>query len=495
MNTQHQTPLRHVRIQISGSVKNVGLRLPEYADLLSVAPEKLAECIDSIVPCPDSPGHELAPPDHARHIARALACLSAGAYWDNNPQPAPKSMPPSGKVVGREESSMIMQAGLDAWLTAGRFNDSFEKGLSELFGLRKCITVNSGSSANLAAVSALTSPLMKDRRLMPGDEIITAAAGFPTTINPILQNGLVPVFVDSELITCNIDPAAVEAAIGPDTRAIFAAHTLGNPMDMHALARICQKHGLLLIEDCCDALGSKFDGQNCGAFGLAATCSFYPAHHITMGEGGAVLSNDLAFMRAAESFRDWGRDCFCPPGKDNTCNNRFTRQMGQLPYGYDHKYTYSHIGYNLKISDMQAACGLAQLDKAAAFIQRRKDNHALLLNALRNLGLDEDLILPGKHDLADPSWFGFLMLVRNTGMRADLVAYLEQKGIGTRLLFAGNATRQPSMQDAKFRISGSLDNADLIMNNAFWIGIWPGLSESQILAAAEAIGIFFGKGW
>lgn len=349
--------------------------------------------------------------------------------------PGQSKIPPSGKVVGEPEVENLIEASLDLWLTAGRFSDQFEAAIARAFGATRAIAVNSGSSANLVALSTLTSQQLGARALKPGDEVITAAAGFPTTVNPILQNGLVPVFVDSDLATGNIDPALIEAAISPRTKAIMAAHTLGNPMDMREIMRIARKHDLWVVEDCCDAFGSTLDGQLCGTFGDIGTLSFYPAHHITMGEGGAVFSRDPLLMKIAESFRDWGRDCYCPPGKDNTCGKRFCWKLGQLPEGYDHKYTYSHAGYNLKITDMQAAVGLAQLQRLDGFIARRRANHAALAQELRAHGADQHLLLPEVLPGADPSWFGFLMVLKPDApcTRNALTAYLEQQGIGTRL--------------------------------------------------------------
>lgn len=403
-------------------------------------------------------------------------------------------IPPSGKVVGAPEVRLMTDAAMDCWLTAGRFSDEFESRLAKILGTARVLAVNSGSSANLAALSALTSPSLGERRLKPGNEVITAAAGFPTTINPILQNGLVPVLVDSRLDDGNIDCDQVEKAIGPNTKAIMAAHTLGNPMDMRRLRALSDKHKLWMIEDCCDALGSRLDGELCGSFGHLATLSFYPAHHITMGEGGAVFSKDLGLMRLVESFRDWGRDCYCPPGKDNTCGKRFCWKMGDLPQGYDHKYTYSHAGYNLKITDMQAAVGLAQLDRLGGFIEARKSNHAKLSQALLDMGFDKFGTIQKPIEGADPSWFGFLITLREDcgAARKDVVEYLESKGIGTRLLFAGNVSRQPYFKGREARIPFPLSNADALMERAFWIGIWPGLEDEEIAHMATTLGTYFG---
>jgi len=407
-------------------------------------------------------------------------------------EPGVTTIPPAGKVVGAPEMELMVEASLDAWLTTGRFNDQFEAKLAQLIGVRHLITVNSGSSANLVAFNTLTSPKLGARAIQPGDEVIGVAAGFPTTVNPIIQFGAVPVFVDVELGTYNIDVTKLEAAIGPKTKAIMLAHTLGNPYNLDVITALCKKYKLWLIEDCCDALGSTYRGQMVGTFGDIGTMSFYPAHHITMGEGGAVFTNDPELKMIAESFRDWGRDCYCPPGKDNTCGKRFCWKLGTLPEGYDHKYTYSHLGYNLKITDMQAACGLAQIDRAAGFIQARKDNFAYLKERLQSCA--EFLILPEATEGSDPSWFGFPMTLKpeaNTS-RVDLLTYLDQYKIGTRLLFAGNLTRQPYMIGRHYRVSGDLANTDRVMNDTFWIGVYPGLTREMLDFAIEKIEAFFG---
>jgi CDP-6-deoxy-D-xylo-4-hexulose-3-dehydrase len=354
------------------------------------------------------------------------------------------------------------------------------------------LTVNSGSSANLVAFMALTSPRLGDRAIRPGDEVIGVAAGFPTTVNPILQAGAVPVFVDVTLPTYNIDPALIEAAITPRTKAIMLAHTLGNPFNLEVVTALCRKHGLWLVEDCCDALGSTYQGQKVGTFGDIGTLSFYPAHHLTMGEGGAVFTRSAELRKILESFRDWGRDCFCPPGKDNTCCNRFGWKLGDLPQGYDHKYIYSHLGYNLKITDMQAACGLAQLDRLEGFIAARKTNFAFLRDRLRSC--EEHLILPEATEGSDPSWFGFLLSLREgaRAQRLDLLNHLNERRIGTRLLFAGNLIRQPYMAGRTFRVSGDLGNTDFVMNQTFWIGVYPGLTEPMLDYAASEIERFLG---
>jgi CDP-6-deoxy-D-xylo-4-hexulose-3-dehydrase len=408
--------------------------------------------------------------------------------------PGVSAVPPSGKSIGAEELKNMVEASLDGWLTTGRFNAEFQKRLAAFLGVKHLITVNSGSSANLIAFNTLTSPRLGDRAVKPGDEVIGVAAGFPTTVNPILQFGAVPVFVDVELGTYNIDAGKIEAAIGPRTKAIMLAHTLGNPYNLEVVTALCRQHGLWLIEDCCDALGSTYKGQLVGTFGDIGTLSFYPAHHITMGEGGAVFTNNGELRTIAESFRDWGRDCYCQPGKDNTCGKRFGWKLGDLPQGYDHKYTYSHSGYNLKITDMQAACGLAQLEKAPAFIAQRKANFAFLKDRLASC--EEFVILPRATTGSDPSWFGFPITLRDDApvSRADLLAYLNQNNVGTRLLFAGNLTRQPYMIGRRYRVSGDLSNTDVVMNNTFWIGVQPALTQEMLAFAAGKIQNYLGVG-
>ena len=400
--------------------------------------------------------------------------------------------PPSGKVIGAEELKNMVEASLDGWLTTGRFNAEFEKKLAAFIGIEHLITVNSGSSANLVAFSTLTSPKLGERAIQKGDEVIGVAAGFPTTVNPILQFGAVPVFVDVDALTHNIDASKIEAAIGPKTKAIMLAHSLGNPFNLDVVSGLCKKYNLWLVEDCCDALGTTYRGQMVGTFGDIATLSFYPAHHITMGEGGAVFTQHDELKAIAESFRDWGRDCYCQPGNDNTCGKRFCQQLGDLPYGYDHKYTYSHLGYNLKITDMQAACGLAQLEKAPKFIQARKDNFAFLKERLK--GCEEFVSLPEATEHSDPSWFGFpITLKENCPVtRLDLLTYLDQNKVGTRLLFAGNLTRQPYMAGTNYRISGDLTNTDNVMNNTFWIGVHPALSREMLEYSAAKIESYLG---
>ncbi|MYN17070.1 lipopolysaccharide biosynthesis protein RfbH [Rugamonas sp. FT107W] len=407
-------------------------------------------------------------------------------------EPGVTVIPPAGKVVGAPEMELMVEASLDAWLTTGRFNDQFEARLAKLIGVDFLITVNSGSSANLVAFNTLTSPKLGARAIQQGDEVIGVAAGFPTTVNPIIQFGAVPVFVDVELGTYNIDVTQLEAAISPKTKAIMLAHTLGNPYNLDVVTAICKKHKLWLIEDCCDALGSTYHGKMVGTFGDIGTMSFYPAHHITMGEGGAVFTNNPELKMIAESFRDWGRDCYCAPGKDNTCGKRFCQCFGTLPEGYDHKYTYSHLGYNLKITDMQAACGLAQIDRAPGFIQARKDNFAYLTERLQSCA--EFLILPQATEHSDPSWFGFPMTLKPEAnvSRVDLLTYLDQHKIGTRLLFAGNLTRQPYMIGRNYRVSGELTNTDRIMHDTFWIGVFPGLTREMLDFAVDKLEAFFG---
>lgn len=401
-------------------------------------------------------------------------------------------VPPSGKVIDADELTMMVEASLDGWLTTGRFNEQFETKLKKFLGVRSLLTTNSGSSANLLAFSALTSPLLGEKAVKPGDEVITVAAGFPTTINPILQNNCIPVFVDIDKQTHNIDPDLIEEAISSKTRAIMIAHSLGNPFDLDAVMRLCKKYDLWLIEDNCDALGSRYNGQLTGTFGHISTLSFYPAHHITMGEGGAIFTNTPKLAKIIESYRDWGRDCFCKPGCDNTCGKRFDWQLGNLPHGYDHKYIYSHKGFNLKISDMQAACGLAQLSKLDSFIQKRKDNFDFLYQSLQ--GYDEFITLPKATQNSDPSWFGFLITLKEHEIykRLDLLKHLDEAKIGTRLLFAGNLIRQPYMQNENYRISGELKNTDYVMENSFWIGVYPGITQEMLNFVANKIKSFFG---
>ena len=394
--------------------------------------------------------------------------------------PGKTTIPPTGKIIGNAEITNMVEASLDGWLTAGRFNKHFEEKLSQFIGIKNLITVNSGSSANLVAFSTLTSPKLKERAIKPNDEVITVAAGFPTTINPIIQFGAVPVFVDVKIPTYNIDEKAIEEAITPKTKAIMLAHTLGNPFNLKVVKSICEKNNLWLVEDSCDALGSKYEKKMVGTFGDISTLSFYPAHHITMGEGGAVFTNSIKLKMIAQSFRDWGRDCFCEPGEENTCGKRFDWQLGELPKGYDHKYIYSHAGYNMKITDMQAACGLAQIDRLAGFIKSRKNNFKYIYNSLKSH--QEYLILPKATENSDPSWFGFPITIREDSpiKRNELLRHLDGKKIGFRLLFSGNVTKQPYMIGKNFRISGNLKNTSTIMNNTFWIGLYPGLTNKQL---------------
>ena len=401
-------------------------------------------------------------------------------------------VPPSGKVLGANELQMMVEASLDGWLTTGRFNDAFEKRLGDYLGVPYVLTTTSGSSANLLALTALTSPKLGERQLKSGDEVITVAAGFPTTVNPTIQNGLVPVFVDVDIPTYQIKPEMIEAAVTDKTKAIMVAHTLGNVFDLTEARRVADKYNLWLIEDCCDALGSTYNGQMAGTFGDIATVSFYPAHHITMGEGGAVFTKDKDLRKLVESFRDWGRDCYCPPGCDNTCGSRFDQQLGTLPDGYDHKYTYSHLGYNLKITDMQAACGLAQMDRVEELVQARKDNYVYLKEGLASC--EEFIILPEATDNSEPSWFGFPITIReDSGIdRVELLKFMDQFKIGTRLLFAGNLTRQPYFENVEYRVVGDLTNTDLIMNNTFWIGVYPGLTNEHLDFVIEKFEEFFG---
>lgn len=396
-------------------------------------------------------------------------------------------VPVSGRVFDASDMQSLVDSALDFWLTTGRFNDEFQTKLAARVGARYAMTVNSGSSANLVAFSALTSPMMRERRLEPGSEVITAAAGFPTTVNPSMMWGMTPVFVDVDIPTYNILAERVEEAITDKTRAIMAAHTLGNPFRADLLAELAEKHDLWLIEDCCDALGATLNGRHVGTFGEVGTLSFYPAHHITMGEGGAVFTSNPTLRRAMEAFRDWGRDCYCDPGKENTCLRRFDWQLGELPYGYDHKYIYSHMGFNLKITDMQAAVGVSQLAHLEDFVAARRRNFNLLKDGLRDL--EDVFILPEATVGAEPSWFGFLLTVREDApfTRDQIVRELNGARIGTRLLFGGNLTRQPYMLGRDFRVHGELTNSDRIMRQTFWIGVYPGLGEPAIAYMLDVI--------
>lgn len=396
------------------------------------------------------------------------------------------SVPVSGKVLYSDDFTSLVDSCLDGWLTAGRFTTNFERSLANFIGTRHALFVNSGSSANLVALSALTSKKLGERALKPGDEVITVAMGFPTTINPIIQNGLIPVVIDVDLYTLDAKSTLLEEAISPKTKAIMMAHTLGNPFDLDTVQRLCKENNLWLVEDSCDALGSTYRGQRTGSFGDTATLSFYPAHHITTGEGGAVFVKSPLVKKQVESFRDWGRDCYCETGKDNTCSKRFGWQLGDLPDGYDHKYTYSHIGYNLKATDMQAALGLSQLSKIEYFIQKRKDNFEYLS---KNLSIIEGLSIAQATPNSDPSWFGCPITLdpNHPVNREDLLRYLDSRKIGTRLLFAGNITKQPAYKDIQFRVVGDLTNTDIVMKRSFWVGVYPGLTRQMLDYVIESI--------
>lgn len=426
-----------------------------------------------------------------RQILELVARFHQKAYAPRKFVPGESLIPVSGKVFDAEDMMSLVDSSLDFWLTSGRFADQFKKEFSEFLGLPHIVPCNSGSSANLLAVTALTSELIGDRKLKAGDEVITVAAGFPTTVNPILQNGCVPVFIDVDLPTYNVDVAKLESALSTKTRALMFAHTLGNPINLDVVVEFCRKHELWFVEDNCDALGSTYRGQLTSTFGDVATFSFYPAHHITMGEGGCVVTRHAQIKRALESFRDWGRDCWCAPGKDNTCNKRFNWKLGQLPAGYDHKYIYSHIGYNLKLTDMQAAVGVSQLRKIPGFIAARKHNWQRLRAGLEPF--QELLILPEATEHSDPSWFGFLITVRPDApfSRHELIRVLEERKIATRFLFAGNLLRQPAYMSAPHRVVGELTTTDLIMNNSFWIGVHPALTDEMVDYMIEVFGLFF----
>jgi CDP-4-dehydro-6-deoxyglucose reductase, E1 len=408
-------------------------------------------------------------------------------------------VPVSGRVFDGEDLVSLVDSSLDFWLTTGRFAHQFERRFAKVFGRRHCVLVNSGSSANLTAFSALTSPKLGSRRVKPGDEVITTASGFPTTVNPIIQQGAVPVFLDVHVPTYNVDVTHLEDALSDKTRAVMIAHTLGNPFDLGTVAKFCEEHDLWLVEDCCDAVGATYDGRHVGTFGQFATTSFYPAHHITMGEGGAVICHQGKLKVLAESFRDWGRDCWCEPGKENTCGKRFDQQFGDLPHGYDHKYVYSHIGFNLKLTDMQAAIGLAQLDKLDGFVAARRRNFARLTEGMRDL--DEVFLLPEPTPNSDPSWFGFPLAVRPEAPidRNEVIAALEGRGIATRLLFGGNLLRQPAYRDIEHRVVGELRNADFVMERVFWLGVYPGLHDPHLDYVVDVLheiaeGAFHGAG-
>lgn len=412
---------------------------------------------------------------------------------NNNEKFTPNKTPIhyAGRVYDEKELVSLVDSSLDFWLTAGRFAKLFEKEFAEYLGVKHCLLTNSGSSANLLAISALTSPKLGDRQLKPGDEVITVAAAFPTTLNPILQNNLVPVFVDVDLGTYNIQTNKIEEAISEKTKAIFIAHTLGNPFDLKKVIAIAEKHDLWVVEDNCDALGSKYDGKYTGTFGHIATFSFYPAHHMTMGEGGALVTDDSQLKKIIASFRDWGRDCWCDSGCDNTCGNRFNLQLGQLPKGYDHKYIYSHIGYNLKVTDMQAAIGVEQLKKLPDFIEKRKKNFKILYDGLKKY--EKYFILPEATANSEPSWFGFTLMVREDAPfnRADIVNHLEDNKIATRMLFGGNLLKQPAYENINHKVVGSLKNTDAVMNNMFWIGVYPDLTEEMLIFILKTFNDFF----
>lgn len=401
--------------------------------------------------------------------------------------PGQDYIPVTGKILDEDDLVNLVESSLDMWLTAGRFATEFEKSFAKAFGTKFSLLVNSGSSANLVAFTALTSPRLGESRVKPGDEVITVAAGFPTTVNPIIQNGCIPVFVDVDLGTYEIEVAKLEAARSEKTKAVMIAHTLGNTFDVKAVKAFCDKYDLWLVEDCCDALGATVDGQPIGTFGDIATVSFYPAHHITMGEGGAVCMSDPQLKLAAESIRDWGRDCWCPPGKDNTCKKRYDWQLGDLPHGYDHKYIYSHIGYNLKVSDMQAAVGVSQLKKLPHFIEKRRENFQYLYGKLASL--EGDLILPQSTAGSNPSWFGFALTVEKSAKisRNELVRRLESERIGTRLLFGGHLLKQPAYKGIEHRVVGGLENTERIMHDTFWVGVWPGLEARHLDYIADRI--------
>lgn len=397
----------------------------------------------------------------------------------------------AGRVYDDEEMSLLVDSSLDFWLTAGKYARQFEEDFAKFLGMKYCLLTNSGSSANLLAISALTSPKLEEKRLKPGDEVITTACGFPTTLNPIIQNGLVPVFIDVELETYNICADLIENAISDRTKAIFIPHTLGNPANVGAIVNAAERHDLWFVEDNCDALGSRYDNRYTGTFGHISTYSFYPAHHMTMGEGGAVMTNDFLLKKILLSFRDWGRDCWCETGQDNSCGKRFARQLGGLPYGYDHKYIYSHIGYNLKVTDMQAAIGVAQLKKLPTFIEKRKYHFAMLYDSLKKY--DRFLLLPRATPRSEPSWFGFPIIVKDNApfTRADIVRYLEDHKVATRMLFGGNLLKQPAYEGINYRLSGTLDNTDMVMNNLFWIGVYPGLTGEMLEYITAKFDAFF----
>ncbi len=428
-------------------------------------------------------------------IVELTAEYAAEAFAAREFIPGETPVPVSGKVFDAIEVQYLVDASLDFWLTTGRFAAQFEKEFARFFNMRHAILVNSGSSANLLALTSLTSPLLGDRQLKPGDEVITVAAGFPTTVNPIFQNQLVPVFVDVDMPTYNVDVSQLPAALSDKTRAVMLAHTLGNPFDLEAVTAFCKEHNLWLIEDCCDAVGARYHNQPVGRFGDVATVSFYPAHHISMGEGGALLTDKPKLKKIIESFRDWGRDCWCEPGKDNTCGKRYDWQLGGLPHGYDHKYTYSHIGYNLKATDMQAAVGVAQMGKLPGFIETRRTNFKKLYDGLQDL--QEFFILPEATPDSEPSWFGFPIAVRPGApfSRNQAVHFLESHKIATRLLFGGNLVRQPAYKNTLHRVVGALENSDFVMNHVFWLGVYPGLSQPMLDYVITSLHEFAMRTW
>ena len=427
-----------------------------------------------------------------KQISELVGQYAEQALAPSDFEPGNTVIPPSGKLIGVRELQLMVEASLDGWLTTGRFNELFQQKLAAFIGVEHLITVNSGSSANLVAFSSLTSPSLGDRAIRKGDEVIGVAAGFPTTVNPIVQFGAVPVFVDVDMKTHNVDAALIEAAITPKTKAIMLAHTLGNPFELQKVRDLCDKYNLWLVEDCCDALGATYDGKMVGTWGDIGTLSFYPAHHLTMGEGGAVFTNNPQLKVIAESFRDWGRDCYCAPGCDDTCGKRFGQQFGSLPHGYDHKYVYSHLGYNLKITDMQAACGVAQLERVDSFIAARRQNFEYLKQRLSSL--EEFLEFTEPTPGSEPSWFGFPITLRESSgtTRLDLLKYLDQHRIGTRLLFAGNLVRQPYFKQVEYRTHGELRNTDRTMNQTFWIGVQPALRPEMYEFIGERLEEFFG---
>lgn len=413
--------------------------------------------------------------------------------WNSKAQnqfvPGETYIPPSGKVIDSDDLVAVVDASLDMWLTAGRYAEEFEIELAKKFAKKICKLTVSGSAANLLAFSALTSNKLGPKAVRPGDEVITVAAGFPTTVAPIIQNGAIPVFVDVDLKTHNVDVSLLEKAIGPRTKAVMIAHSLGNPFDVKAISALCKKHDLFLIEDCCDAFGAEIDGEQVGKYSDLATLSFYPAHHITTGEGGAVFTDSIRLARIVESFRDWGRDCYCGPAIENTCGKRFEWKLGDLPEGYDHKYIYSHIGYNLKMSDMQAACGVSQLKKLDNFVQKRRENFEGLTKRIKERGLDQIFHLPTATINSNPSWFGYLLTIKDDVdlNRSKLTALLEERKVGTRLLFAGNLTKQPAFKDVNYRVVGELTHTDKIMKDSFWIGVWPGITNEMLDYMVETI--------